>query len=264
LSTSQHEFTSSLLLLMSLIQTPGSSRKESKMSLTLFKYLYSVYWALQTLTTVGYGDIPVDTNLEKVVCICWMVFGVGFYSFTIGNLSSFITTIDAKGAQLRAKLQTIEEFSRKHDLPKDLEIRMKSLTTNQNEITQHDQNKLLQELPSSLRAEVLNHIHADIFKVIMFFKDKGPEFLSASLPLVRRFNLPPKEILYKEGDPSEEVYFILKGQIKLTTKDKVAFRVYKDGSMFGENEVIYKEGRDSTAQSITECQLLVMSKFDFK
>lgn len=228
------------------------------------KYLYAVYWALQTLTTVGYGDIPADTNEEKIVCIFWMVFGVGFYSFTIGNLSSFITTIDAKGAQLRAKIQTIEEFARKHELPKDLEIRMKSLTTNQNEVTKHDQKKLLQELPSSLRAEVVNHIHADIIKNITFFKDKGAEFLYSALPLVKRFNLPPKEVLYKEGDPAEEVYFIFKGQIKLCNKEKVAFRTYKDGNMFGENEVVYKEARDSTAISMNECQLLVMSKFDFK
>lgn len=26
------------------------------------KYLYSLYWALQTLTTVGYGDIPTNTQ----------------------------------------------------------------------------------------------------------------------------------------------------------------------------------------------------------
>lgn len=54
-----------------------------------------------------------------------MVFGVGFYSFTIGNLSSFITAIDAKDAELRSQLQTIEDFARKSKLPKDLEIRMK-------------------------------------------------------------------------------------------------------------------------------------------
>lgn len=125
-------------------------------------------------------------------------------------------------------------------------------------------NKLLQELPASLRAEVVNHIHSDIIKNVIFFRDKGAEFLYASLPLVRRCNLPAKEILYKEGDPAEEVYFIFKGQIKLMSKEKIAFRIYKDGSMFGENDVVYKEARDSTAQSITECELLVMARFDFK
>ena len=64
------------------------------------KYLYAVYWAFQTLTTVGFGDISANTPMEKVVSILWMVFGVGFYSFTIGNLSSFITTLDAKDAEL--------------------------------------------------------------------------------------------------------------------------------------------------------------------
>ena len=115
------------------------SQKEIQDESDSIKYLYAVYWALQTLTTVGYGDIPADTSSEKIVSIFWMVFGVGFYSFTIGNLSSFITSIDAKGAQLRAKLQTIEEFARKHELPKDLEIRMKSLCKNSNEITKQDQ-----------------------------------------------------------------------------------------------------------------------------
>jgi len=51
------------------------------------QYLASIYWALQTLTTVGFGDIYAKTIPEKVIAILWMIFGVGFYSFTIGNLS---------------------------------------------------------------------------------------------------------------------------------------------------------------------------------
>jgi hypothetical protein len=54
------------------------------------------------LTTVGFGDISALTSSEKIVSILWMIFGVGFYSFTIGNLSSFITAIDAKDAELRS------------------------------------------------------------------------------------------------------------------------------------------------------------------
>jgi hypothetical protein len=51
------------------------------------QYLASIYWALQTLTTVGFGDINACTPYEKIVAICWMISGIGFYSFTIGNLS---------------------------------------------------------------------------------------------------------------------------------------------------------------------------------
>ena len=49
-------------------------------------YITSIYWTFTTLTTVGYGDITPYTIIEKLLALCWMVFGVGFYSFTIGNL----------------------------------------------------------------------------------------------------------------------------------------------------------------------------------
>src|SRR5688572_27219034 len=53
-------------------------------------YLESLYWALQTVATVGYGDFPVNTVGELILSLVWMVFGVGFYSFVIGNLTSII------------------------------------------------------------------------------------------------------------------------------------------------------------------------------
>lgn len=66
-----------------------------------YQYLTSVYWSLQTITTVGYGDIPAKTTTEQVLSVLWMVFGVGFYSFTIGNLSSVIASMDTKNSILK-------------------------------------------------------------------------------------------------------------------------------------------------------------------
>jgi voltage-gated potassium channel Kch len=48
-------------------------------------YLTACYWAFQTLTTVGYGDVAALTLQERIIAIFWMVFGVAFYSYTIGN-----------------------------------------------------------------------------------------------------------------------------------------------------------------------------------
>ena len=58
------------------------------------QYLYSLHWATQTVTTVGYGDIPAFTTGEIILSFIWMMVGVAFYSFIIGNFSSIIAGND--------------------------------------------------------------------------------------------------------------------------------------------------------------------------
>ena len=53
---------------------------------TFHKYGTAMYWAFQTLTTVGYGDVRAVRNDERIVAILWMVFGVGFYAYIIGYI----------------------------------------------------------------------------------------------------------------------------------------------------------------------------------
>ena len=81
------------------------------------QYLASIYWALQTLTTVGFGDINARTIPEKLIAILWMIFGVGFYSFTIGNLSQIIASIDVQSEILNQKLGILTEFGKRTNLP---------------------------------------------------------------------------------------------------------------------------------------------------
>ena len=37
-----------------------------------------VWWAITTVTTVGYGDVPVKTDGGRVIGICLMIMGIGF------------------------------------------------------------------------------------------------------------------------------------------------------------------------------------------
>jgi hypothetical protein len=86
-----------------------------------YKYTSAVYWAFATLTTVGYGDINALTILEKVIAILWMIFGFGFYSYTIGNLQTIINEIDQRSHHLQIKLDTLLEFSKRTGLPNNLQ-----------------------------------------------------------------------------------------------------------------------------------------------
>mmetsp|Transcript_2663 Transcript_2663/g.2538 ORF Transcript_2663/g.2538 Transcript_2663/m.2538 type:complete len:95 (-) Transcript_2663:255-539(-) len=54
------------------------------------KYLVSIYWAYQTLTSVGCGDIRANSTLERFLALLWLMLSVSFYSFTIGNIQFIV------------------------------------------------------------------------------------------------------------------------------------------------------------------------------
>ena len=77
------------------------------------QYLWSLYWSSQTVITVGYGDLPAVTPSEMVLCLFWMTFGVGFYSFIIGNYSSIISSNIQIQASIQLKIKSLAELAKK-------------------------------------------------------------------------------------------------------------------------------------------------------
>ena len=53
------------------------------------KYIACLYYVVQTVLTVGYGDMTPLTTSEKVSCTFIMLFGVFIYSLMIGNITSY-------------------------------------------------------------------------------------------------------------------------------------------------------------------------------
>ena len=54
------------------------------------------YYALTTLSTVGYGDLSPETNLEKIVGILIMILGIAFFSYIMGNFNDVLINYDKK------------------------------------------------------------------------------------------------------------------------------------------------------------------------
>jgi len=75
-------------------------------------YLIWLYFAITSLTTVGYGDISAFTTAEMIIAMLWMMFGVGVYSFIVGTLSSVLSSMDAKTEMVETKLELYKYFSK--------------------------------------------------------------------------------------------------------------------------------------------------------
>jgi len=48
----------------------------------------SIEWSLQTLTTVGFGDMYPMNSYEYIFSVFWMIIGGAFYSLMVSNLHS--------------------------------------------------------------------------------------------------------------------------------------------------------------------------------
>jgi len=231
-------------------------------------YLMSVYWAVTTITTVGYGDITPGNDFERAFAFLWMLIGVGFYSFTIGSLSSVLTSIDSRESILNSKMAAIHEFATETGISKDTKIKIRK-AVQENAVKRglvwSDKHALFSELPKNLRFEVATSMYKGIYSLFPLFKERDSAFVSHVMTKLRPIKCRNEEFLYKENDFADEVYFISEGRVNLVTPESLI--VYKSllrGSYLGEVEIVLLRPRQNTAQCFGDCQLLILSRVDFR
>ena len=49
-------------------------------------YCASVYWAMTTVSTVGYGDIVAKTSTERIINIIFMIIGLAVFNYIMGTI----------------------------------------------------------------------------------------------------------------------------------------------------------------------------------
>lgn len=228
------------------------------------RYLASVYWAFTTLCTVGYGDISGFTNLERIICISWMICGLYFFSFTIGSLSSMMSSIDTKENVLLSKLAVIDEFSVEANLNKELRNKLKHAlrySADKRGFSWLDKLSIFNELPKQLRYEVAINMHHGAAKDISFFKNKDQSIIASIVPLLQPMYLERNDYVYKKGEFADEIYFIVRGRISYVFgKEDTVLKSMQKGSYFGDIEVVKGISRKYSAKGVRSSELLIMHR----
>ena len=63
----------------------------------MHEYNLSLYWSFQTITTVGYGDIALENNKERLICSAVMVAGVILFTMANATIISIAEDLDESG-----------------------------------------------------------------------------------------------------------------------------------------------------------------------
>lgn len=76
----------------------------------------SIYFAVVSLTTVGFGDYFPTRTPSRLFCIIWLPFSVGFMSLYLGNIAAFYIRLSDRNIarierQLRRKIDALKQRS---------------------------------------------------------------------------------------------------------------------------------------------------------
>ena len=112
-------------------------------------------------------------------------------------------------------------------------------------------------------------ISAGILARIPLFADLPQEELKLLLSELIRVNLKSGEILFREGEPAENLYIVARGQLEINmasgTDDELVLNIVNEGEYIGEMGIIMPGGkRTAGARARGDVMLLSMSRLQFQ
>ena len=105
----------------------------------------------------------------------------------------------------------MEEFALKTSLPDDLHYKIRQfLENNYDELfSRIDEKSLINELPITLRDEVLQHQFQGLMTSLEFLRTcKNTEFIWALVQMLKKIKVDKGDVIYVDGEFSEEIFFI--------------------------------------------------------
>lgn len=191
------------------------------------RYFYSVYFALTTMTTVGYGDIVAQNYTEvKFVLLLLLVASIVFAGL-MGALTDLICNLNSEGNARQERKVMLSRYMRWRAVPKDLFMSVREhliFLWDTNEGYGEFEGLIKEQLPPTLKRELCYHIFGRILRSAPFLAwMRGCDVCMKELSqAVESIFLSKGDHLFHVGQANEHIYVLLKGTLHISQNEKLS------------------------------------------
>jgi voltage-gated potassium channel len=230
----------------------------------LSPYQQSLYWAITTLTTVGYGDITPLGRSQVAYAMTVMALGAAMYGYIIGNVASLIANLDVMRSRHLGRMETMNHFMRDRRVPRELQARVRDYFNYAWESRMGQQSEILTDLPESLHIEIALHLNRNILRKVPLFERASETFLRELVLYLEPRVAMPGETIVRRGEMGRRIFFINRGRVEVLSPDEsVTVATLSEGSFFGEMALLSSEPRSNTVRALDYCDLYVLGREEF-
>ncbi|XP_060213170.1 potassium channel SKOR-like isoform X3 [Lycium barbarum] len=229
------------------------------------RYITSLYFAIITMATVGYGDIHAVNLREMIFVMVYVSFDMILGAYLIGNMTALIVK-GTKTVRYRDKMTDLMNYMNRNRLGRDIRNQIKDHLRLQYESTDTD-GAILQELPISIRAKISQTLYQSCIENIPLFRDCSSEFISQIVTRVREEFFLPGEVIMEQGHAVDQLYFVCHGVLEEIgigedgSEEKVA--LLEPNSSFGEISILCNIPQPYTVRVCELCRLIRIDKQSF-
>lgn len=214
-------------------------------------YISSLYWAVVTMASIGYGDYSPQTSNERIFGVITMLVSSCTFGFIVGNIGSILQKYNEKENQRREITVKLNNFMKRENLSTDLRTKTRKYMEyvfSHQKSANINVSELLSLLSLPLQEQVLVYTNGSLIKSIPVFSIFEQNFEQKFSRVLENIIFSPSDILIREGEKPQGMFFIMSGIVEIYDDAyRCKIQSLGEGESIGEIGLFTKQNCVSTA-----------------
>ncbi|KAJ9172950.1 hypothetical protein P3X46_016135 [Hevea brasiliensis] len=229
------------------------------------RYVTSLYFAVVTMATVGYGDIHAVNLREMIFVMVYVSFDMVLGAYLIGNMTALIVK-GSKTEKFRDKMTDLIKYMNRNKLGRDIRNQIKGHLRLQYE-SSYTEASVLQDIPISIRAKISQSLYMPYIEEVPLFKGCSGEFINQIVIRLHEEFFLPGEVIMEQGNVVDQLYFVCHGVLEVVGMgedgSEEIVSLLQPNSSFGEISILCNIPQPYTIRVCELCRLLRLDKQSF-
>lgn len=176
------------------------------------RYVTSLYFAIITMATVGYGDIHAVNLREMIFVMVYVLFDMVLGAYLVGNITALVVK-GSKRELYRERIKSLLKYMDRNKLGREIRDDIKyHLQLPHDHI--HTDSTAFSDLPSSIRTMITETLYKPHIEKVPIFKGCSSEFINQIVSRVHEEFFPPGKVIMEQGSVVDQLYFICHGKLE--------------------------------------------------